>query len=327
MIQPPEMKLGRPIKVHGGASTTGDVWAMFIAARSGDLEQIKRLSQARPALLTCMSDYTPPLHFAVLRGQADVVKYLVQNGALGHDYLTHPFRDSLVTMAEDRGLTEIAAFLEASLNDASLTRELGDTGGIDYGKDELQKRFEVQVDKSDYAGVEAILKEHPELARYEFAFWGEGIMAVPAKGADRRMLEILIAHGARVPKLSKWGARYYFKHYEIAKFLLDNGMGPDHMNWRGFTLLHDMAFTGDVEKARLLLDHGADINAIDDEYSSTPLGYAARWENKDIVELLLERGADPNKAGAPWARPLAWAEKRGAAAIAGELKLAGANAG
>ncbi len=318
------MKLDRPIKVHGGAAATGDVWAMFTAASEGDLEQIKRLSHGQPALLTCMYDYTTPLHFAVLQGQTDVVKYLVQNGALGSDYLTHPFRDSLVTMAEDRGLTEIAAFLEASLSDVSLTRELGDTGGIDHGKDEIQNRFEDRVDKGDHAGVEAMLKEHPELARYEFAFWGEGIMAVPAKGADRRMLEILTGHGARIPKLSKWGARYYFKHYEIAKFLLANGMDPDHMNWRGFTLLHDMAFTGEVEKARLLLDHGADINAIDSEYSSTPLGYAARWGNKDIVGLLLERGADPDKAGAQWARPLVWAEKRGHTEIASELKLGGA---
>jgi hypothetical protein len=325
MIQPPEMKLDRPIKVHGGTSSTADVWAMFTAARAGDLEQIKHLSQGQPALLTCMYDYTTPLHFAVLQGQTEAVKYLVQNGALGSDYLTHPFRDSLVTMAEDRGLTEIAGFLEVSLNDASLTRELGDTGGIDHGKDEIQKRFEERVDKSDHAGAEAILKEHPELACYEFAFWGEGIMAVPAKRADRRMLEILIGHGARVPKLSKWGARYYFKHYEIAKFLLDNGMDPDHMNWREFTLLHDMAFTGEVEKARLLLDHGADINAIDGEYSSTPLGYAARWGNKDMAALLLERGADPNQAGAPWARPLVWAEKRGHTGIASELKLAGAS--
>jgi hypothetical protein len=30
-----------------------------------------------------------------------------------------------------------------------------------------------------------------------------------------------------------------------------------------------------------------------------------------MVELLLQRGADPAAAGAPWAAPLAWAEKKG----------------
>jgi ankyrin repeat protein len=103
-------------------------------------------------------------------------------------------------------------------------------------------------------------------------------------------------------------------------------MNPNHMNWRRFTLLHDMAFTGDIHKARLLLDHGADINAIDDEYQSTPLAYAAHWGKQEMVRLLLERGADPNKSGAPWATPLAWARKKGHAEIETDLERAGAQA-
>jgi ankyrin repeat protein len=105
---------------------------------------------------------------------------------------------------------------------------------------------------------------------------------------------------------------------------MENGMNPNHMNWRRFTLLHDMAFTGDVQKARLLLDHGANINAIDEEYQSTPLGYAAHWGKREVVALLLERGADPNQAGAPWATPLAWARKKGHAEIETDLRQAGA---
>ena len=135
------------------------------------------------------------------------------------------------------------------------------------------------------------------------------------------------ADGARVPDLSKWGARYYFKHYEIGDFLLENGMNPNHMNWRRFTLLHDMAFKGEVHKARLLLDHGADLNAIDEEYQSTPLSYAAHWGKREVVALLLERNADPNKSGAPWSTPLAWAVKKGHADVESDLRRAGARTG
>ena len=58
----------------------------------------------------------------------------------------------------------------------------------------------------------------------------------------------------------------------------------------------------------MLLNHGADINAMEDKLKSTPLGWAARFGQKKLAEFLLDRGADPNLAGALWATPLAWAE-------------------
>jgi hypothetical protein len=41
-----------------------------------------------------------------------------------------------------------------------------------------------------------------------------------------------------------------------------------------------------------------------------------------MVALLLESGADPNKSGAPWATPLAWAQKKGYADIEADLSMA-----
>ena len=73
----------------------------------------------------------------------------------------------------------------------------------------------------------------------------------------------------------------------------------------------------------MFLEFGADIDALDEEYRSTPMGWAARQGQEDVVELLLERGADPN-GGEAWARPLAWAQRRGRGGIARRLKRAGA---
>jgi ankyrin repeat protein len=312
--------------IHGGVvSTTTDVWDMLSAGRDGDLERVKELTQHCPALLTCQYDYTSPLHLAVREGHVDLVHYFVEHGALDPGYKTHPFLESLITVADDRGYDAIAQFLTESLADPKLTRAWGDTGKIDHGMDETQRRFQSLVDKSEYADVEAMLKERPELARNELAFWGEGVLSAPANGADRRMLELLIRYGARVPDLSKWGERYYFKHYDIAVFLMENGMNPNHMNWHHTTLLHDKAFRGDLQKIQLLLDYGANIDAVDEEFRSTPLGFAARWGHREIVALLLERGADPNQSGAPWATPLAWARKKGHAEIEADLLRAGAH--
>jgi ankyrin repeat protein len=115
------------------------------------------------------------------------------------------------------------------------------------------------------------------------------------------MIELLMRYGARVPAVSKWAPYYYFKHTEIAALLPERGMNPNHMNCHHFTLLHHMAAEGEMEKARLLIDHGAAINALDEEYRPTPLGCAVRRGQKGMVELLLARGADANRAGAPWA--------------------------
>jgi hypothetical protein len=324
MFQPNDLKLTRPMHLHQGVvSTTTDVWGMLTASQEGNLGRVKELAQQCPALLTCQYDYTAPLHLAVREGHSDLVRYFVEQGALDPTYQVHPFFESLVTYSEDRDQREIAEFLKQSLTDPKLTHPWGDTGAIDRGQDEEQRRFQELVDKDDLTEVESHLKVRPDLALNEDAFWGEGILCMPAKGGSRLMVELLMLYGARVPDVSKWGKQYYFKRQEMAAFLLEKGMNPNHMNWRRFTLLHDMAFTGDVAKAGLLLEHGADINALDDEYQSTPLGYAAHWGRPEMVALLLDRGADPNFSGAPWSTPLAWARKKGQGEIEEALRRAG----
>jgi len=319
------MKKALRVELHDGAfSTTGDVWQMLQASCDGHFEQVRRLVEPCPALLTCQYDYTSPLHLAVRQGHLDLVHYFIENHALDPSYRTHPFLESLVTVAHDRGYDDIAQLIRENLNNPKTTRAWGDTGKIHYNKDQSQRQFEQLISDGKYEEVESMLKARPELALDEFAFWGEGVMAVPANNGDRPMLELLMRFGACVPEVSKWGARYYFKHYAIAEFLLENGMSPNHQNWREFTLLHDMAHTGEVEKARLLLDHGANINPVDDEYATTPLGYAARWGHREMVKLLLERGAEPNTAAADWATPKSWALRKGHGAIAADLDLAGA---
>jgi len=166
------------------------------------------------------------------------------------------------------------------------------------------------------------LREHPHLIHDDEACWGDGILAGPANRGRHDIIAMLLRLGARVPSVSKWAPYYYFKHEATAAFLLEHGMDPNHMNWHRFTLLHHMAAEGELGKARLLLDHGADIDAIDDEYRSSPLGVAARRGQGAMIELLLARGADPDAGGASCALPLSWAERKGHRAVADMLQKA-----
>jgi ankyrin repeat protein len=297
---------------------------MLSASRDGALDRVAQLIAGRPELSTCQYNYTPPLHFTVREGHLALVRLLVERKALDPRYKTYPFGDSFLTIAQDRGHHEVAGVLEDGLNQPELTSKWVETGEIDYGQDDGQRRFDKVVHAGRLGETEHLLNERPELARNELSSWAEGVLMMPAKGRNRPMLELLMRFGAQVPALSKWGRFYYFVHDDVAAFLLERGMNPGHTSWQQVTLLHDMAQSGDIAKARLLLDHGADIDAIDDEYRTTPLGMAARWGQREMVAFLLERGADPNRSGAEWSVPLTWAQKKGHATIANALLAAGA---
>lgn len=42
------------------------------------------------------------------------------------------------------------------------------------------------------------------------------------------------------------GAWHYFEHADMGEYLLQRGMNANHMHWNHVTLLHDMAYTGDI---------------------------------------------------------------------------------
>lgn len=313
------------MQLHDGVvATTTEVWATLEASYRGDLARIRDLTDRCPALVTCQYDYTSPLHLAVREGHLEVAQLLVSRGGIDPGYRTHPYLESLVTVARDRGLREMEVFLTASLADPALVRAREDTGRIERGYDAAQLRFQDAVDRGDLAAVEAQLLARPGLATDPDLFYGEGILASPANSNHREMVDLLFRFGAKVPTMSKWPREYYFKHVEMAAHLLAQGMDPDHGTWRGVTLLHDLCFVGTLPKVQLLVDRGATLDVIDDEFSSTPLGLAARQGHREVVAFLLARGANPRSAGAPWATPLAWARARGHDAIARDLQRASA---
>ena len=115
------------------------------------------------------------------------------------------------------------------------------------------------------------------------------------------------------------------KTRELNELMFRHGLNPSSPNWLGITPLHEFARTGDVEKAALFLDHGADLHARDEDICSTPLGWAAKFGQKGMAELLLQRGAKPNLPDdPPRATPLAWAIRRGHPEITELLRNHGA---
>src|SRR5690348_16278098 len=93
--------------------------------------------------------------------------------------------------------------------------------------------------------------------------------------------------------------------------------------------LVEAALQGDYERARTLLEKGADPNAHDDipdwYQDQSALMFAARAGHLEIVRLLLEKGADPNAIVCSCRQTaMAWAASHGQTDQVQLLKQAGA---
>ena len=82
MIQPNELKSGLRMDIANGViATTSKVWEILSASYNGNLERIKELVSECSELIYAQYNYTPPIHFAVREGHAQLVNYLLKNGA------------------------------------------------------------------------------------------------------------------------------------------------------------------------------------------------------------------------------------------------------
>lgn len=298
-----------------------NIWPLLSASYTGDLDSIASMVDEDPNRIRGQFAYYEPLHYAVRGGHLDAVTLLLERGAhpaaKGWDRLGD---ETPIMKAVDRERQDIEERLRAAVEilaphsspqERTLTRE-------------ARREFDLAAAcaADDRRRIESILAANPELATrialYEAVHHGNLALA-----------QWLIARGADVNGHMPWACwftplmhavRYPQPHWELADLLLANGVSAKGRNGLGMTPLHIVTLGGSTEAAVWLLEHGADIDAIDDEFCSTPLGWAARWGREDMARLLLDRGADRRVPGEhAWAKPARWATKKGHARIAAML--------
>ena len=300
-----------------------------VAAALGDESRLVELlrADARTANLAEACGKRP-LSAAAERGHVAIVRRLLAAGADPNlpEGRNCP-RGFALWAAAHHGQEEIVELLLAAGADPNAEVESSGTPTTAAATAELRARLyryggrmglAAHCFRGDVDTVAALLDARPELfdaAALEQAF------PHCVQAGHEALLRLLLAHGLRVPPVVTYCQTYLWLSRDLARLLLEHGMDPNLPNWQQIRPLHHIAARGDIRSAELFLEFGADLDTVDEEFRSTPLGWAARCGQREFVRFLLaHRGARPEPAAVPaWAQPQAWALRRGHAEVAALL--------
>ena len=306
----------------------------------GDVKRVKQLLKRDSSLANKVSEYVTyyvgsgaPLKNAAAQGHLEIVKLLLKHGAdpnLPEEGIAP--RGHALYSAVANGYYEIAKLLlehgaypnpevESSADALSRAISNNDQPMIEllcsYG---AARAVHLLAYYGDVKTAAAMFAANPELANDP-----EALSNAAGEGQEA-FVRLLLRYQPDLPSRVQFpGWSVGAKTPELNELLFAHGLNPSQPDWLLVTPLHQFARKGDVEKAKLFLKHGADVNARDEDLCSTPLGWAAKFGQLEMVKLLLKHGAKTNLPDDPvWATPLAWATRRGHSQIISMLKRHGA---
>ncbi|KAF3386635.1 Ankyrin repeat domain-containing protein 50 [Penicillium rolfsii] len=242
----------------------------FSREATGGLTRILRVFRDRSANVNTQGgQYGTALHTAVSRGQIDVVRLLLDQGADVNAYSGVRYRTALHTAAT-RGHQDIVQELLQSSADFKARGEDGITAlqavlgtnvatvrrVFDNGDDYTTTQYTARLEQ--FSGIVQLLLD---------------------KGAD---FDTQGGEYSTVPQVAIEKEQVLFKR------------GTDIDVQGGQFALQAAAFRGHVEIVRLLLDQGTEVNAQGGQSGGTALWAAASRGHTEIVQLLLDHGADIN---------------------------------
>jgi ankyrin repeat protein len=248
------------------------------AARNADREAVRRLIQEKVDVNSPEPDGTTALHWASYRDDGESAELLIKAGAN-------------VNAANDLGATPLWT---ASLNgSAAMVRRLLQAGANPNATLLLGETPLMVASRSGNADVVEQLLARGANVNARAARGQTALMwAVAQKHPD--IVKVLLAHRADVNARSEsWSQVEAVSPHGHPEY---NRTIPYGIN----TPLMFAARVGDLASARLLVDAGASVND-QDAWGISVVTLAAHSGFLDLVEFLLDKGADPNRSAAGFA--------------------------
>jgi ankyrin repeat protein len=263
--------------LEGGANPTDGV-STHITAGSGNLAALELLHRFGLNVDGIVGG-VPPLRYILGWADKDTgVRWLLEHGA-NPNLPWGESNDAPLHIAAQRWdvsmvelLVKHGADIQQRRADGRTARTLAELHGnreiaawlLAHGaKNELSplERFIALCARGDRVGAESMLRAAPNL-RNELRREHHLMMHVPAERGDAQVLEAMLACG----------------------------FDPNVQDTDGVTALHRAAMAGHKDAARVLIAHGAAVNALDGMFSGTPLLWAAEgWSHgsngADFVEV------------------------------------------
>jgi len=154
--------------------------------------------------------------------------------------------------------------------------------------------------RGDKDAVRSLLKQKADVN----AAHGDGATALhwAAYNDDLEMVKILLDAGANVKAATREGAITPIfmactnGDGPMIEALLRAGAEAKSVKSNGTTALMTAAASGSAEAVKILIEHGADINAKEAVYGQTALMFAAALNRDSVIKVLMEHGAEANVA-------------------------------